>query len=43
MELYMKIARLYMEDNDPLLADPYIKKASVLQVRFILNKSTIKV
>ncbi|XP_022174034.1 COP9 signalosome complex subunit 4-like [Myzus persicae] len=31
LELYMKIARLYMEDDDPLLAEPYVKKASVLQ------------
>ncbi|XP_060855089.1 COP9 signalosome complex subunit 4-like [Metopolophium dirhodum] len=31
LELYMKIARLYMEDDEPLLAEPYVKKASVLQ------------
>ncbi|CAI6372300.1 unnamed protein product [Macrosiphum euphorbiae] len=31
LELNMKIARLYMEDDDPLLADPYVKKAAVLQ------------
>ncbi|XP_029341165.1 COP9 signalosome complex subunit 4-like [Acyrthosiphon pisum] len=32
LELYMKIARLYMEDDDPLLAHPYVKKAAVLQL-----------
>ncbi|XP_001943227.1 COP9 signalosome complex subunit 4-like [Acyrthosiphon pisum] len=31
MELYLKIAQLYMEDDDPLIADPYIKKTSVLK------------
>ncbi|XP_022174066.1 COP9 signalosome complex subunit 4-like [Myzus persicae] len=30
LELFIKIACLYMED-DPLLAEPYVKKASVLQ------------
>jgi len=37
----MKIARLYMEDDDPLLAEPYVKKASVLQVWSIISKNTI--
>ncbi|XP_025203311.1 COP9 signalosome complex subunit 4-like [Melanaphis sacchari] len=31
LELYMKIARLYMESNEPLLAGPFVKKASMTQ------------
>jgi len=31
----MKIARLYLEDDDPMLAESYINRASLLQV--ILN------
>lgn len=29
----MKIARLYLEDDDPMLAESYINRASLLQVR----------
>lgn len=29
----MKIARLYLEDDDPMLAESYINRASLLQVK----------
>lgn len=32
LETYMKIARLYLEDDDPMLAESYINRASLLQV-----------
>lgn len=31
----MKIARLYLEDDDPMLAESFINRASLLQVIFI--------
>ncbi|KAL4141928.1 hypothetical protein QTP88_004474 [Uroleucon formosanum] len=31
LETYMKIARLYLEDDDPMLAESYINRASLLQ------------
>lgn len=31
----MKIARLYLEDDDPMLAESYINRASLLQVNLI--------
>jgi hypothetical protein len=34
LETYMKIARLYLEDDDPMLAESYINRASLLQVHF---------
>lgn len=34
LETYMKIARLYLEDDDPVQAEAYINRASLLQVRF---------
>lgn len=33
----MKIARLFLEDDDPILAESYINRASLLQVSFILG------
>lgn len=33
LETYMKIARLYLEDDDPMLAESYINRASLLQVK----------
>lgn len=33
----MKIARLYLEDDDPMLAESYINRASLLQVKLIEN------
>lgn len=30
----MKIAHLYLEDDDPMLAESYINRASLLQVIF---------
>lgn len=32
LETYLKIARLYLEDDDPLQAEAYINRASLLQV-----------
>lgn len=32
LELYLKIAYLYMAGDDPLLAEPYVKRASMAQV-----------
>lgn len=32
----MKIARLYLEDDDAILAESYINRASLLQVKFTL-------
>jgi len=38
----MKIARLYLEDDDPMLAESYINRASLLQVISIkLSKGTV--
>ena len=31
LETYLKIARLYLEDEDPVQAEAYIKRASHLQ------------
>ena len=31
LETYLKIARLYLEDDDPVNAEAYIKRASLLQ------------
>ncbi|XP_071494582.1 COP9 signalosome complex subunit 4-like, partial [Diadema antillarum] len=31
LETYLKIARLYLEDDDPVEAEVYIKRASMLQ------------
>lgn len=31
METYLKIARLYLEDDDPVQAEAYINRASLLQ------------
>lgn len=31
LETYLKIARLYLEDDDPVEAETYIKRASMLQ------------
>lgn len=39
LETYMKIARLYLEDDDPVQAEAYINRASLLQV--ILNSVII--
>lgn len=33
----MKIARLYLEDDDPMLAESYINRASLLQVKSTKN------
>lgn len=35
LETYLKIARLYLEDDDPVQAEAYINRASLLQ-----NEST---
>lgn len=32
LETYLKIARLYLEDDDPVQAEAYINRASLLQV-----------
>ena len=31
LETYLKIARLYLEDDDPIQAEAYINRASLLQ------------
>ena len=31
LETYLKIARLYLEDEDPVQAEAYINRASMLQ------------
>ena len=31
LETYLKIARLYLEDEDPIQAEAYINRASLLQ------------
>lgn len=31
MDTYLKIARLYLEDDDPVQAEAYINRASLLQ------------
>jgi len=31
LEIYLKIAQLYLEDDDPVQADIYINRASLLQ------------
>lgn len=31
LETYLKIARLYLEDEDPVQAEAYINRASLLQ------------
>lgn len=33
LETYLKIARLYLEDDDPVQAEAFINRASLLQVR----------
>lgn len=38
----MKIARLYLEDDDPMLAESYINRASLLQVKSIKNFIILK-
>lgn len=40
LETYMKIARLYLEDDDPVQAEAYINRASLLQVhrRYLCNE-----
>ncbi|KAE9534066.1 hypothetical protein AGLY_008802 [Aphis glycines] len=38
LELYLKIAYLYMAGDDPLLAEPYVKRASMAQAHTV-NKS----
>lgn len=32
LETYLKIARLYLEDDDPVQAEAFINRASLLQV-----------
>lgn len=32
LETYLKIARLYLEDDDPIQAESFINRASLLQV-----------
>lgn len=32
LETYLKIARLYLEDDDPVQGEAYINRASILQV-----------
>jgi len=32
LDTYLKIARLYLEDNDPIQAEAFINRASLLQV-----------
>lgn len=32
LETYLKIARLYLENDDPVQAEAYINRASLLQV-----------
>lgn len=32
LDLYMKIARLFMDAGDPWKAEPFVKKASLTQV-----------
>lgn len=32
LDTYLKIARLYLEDDDPVQAESYINRASLLQV-----------
>lgn len=34
LETYLKIARLYLEDDDPVQAEAFINRASLLQVLF---------
>jgi len=36
LETYLKIARLYLEDDDPIQAEAFINRASLLQVTFFL-------
>ena len=31
MEIYLKIAQLYLEDDDPVQAEAFINRASILQ------------
>ncbi|KAF0748775.1 COP9 signalosome complex subunit 4-like [Aphis craccivora] len=38
LELYLKIAYLYMAGDDPLLAEPYVKKVSIAQAHTV-NKN----
>ncbi|KAG0719748.1 COP9 signalosome complex subunit 4 [Chionoecetes opilio] len=33
LETYLKIARLYLEDDDPVQGEAYINRASILQIR----------
>lgn len=35
LETYLKIARLYLEDDDPVQAEAFINRASLLQVIFL--------
>lgn len=35
LETYLKIARLYLEDDDPVQAEAFINRASLLQVSII--------
>lgn len=37
LETYMKIARLYLEDDDPIQAEAFINRASHLQVIHLLK------
>ena len=42
LETYLKIARLYLEDEDVAQGEAYINRASILQVRsFTKNKSIL--
>jgi hypothetical protein len=34
LETYLKIARLYLENDDPVQAEAYINRASLLQVSY---------
>ena len=36
LETYLKIARLFLEDDDPIQAEAYINRASLLQGREVI-------
>jgi len=39
LETYLKIARLYLEDDDPVQAEAFINRASLLQVISLFSLS----
>lgn len=41
LETYLKIARLYLEDDDPVQAEAFINRASLLQVISLIDVLSI--